>query len=97
MLAWVLFFGHHTRWLAMQRRRQFGRFRHRSFSLVRGTPSPHSLPRSTVVLLPALTEGFLFCAISVAISRILLGMYFVSDVIAGALIGRTIGWAAFLL
>ena len=46
---------------------------------------------------PALTEGLLFCAISVAISRILLSMHFVSDVIADALIGSTIGWAAFLL
>ena len=43
---------------------------------------------------PALTEGLIFCAVSVAISRILLGMHFVSDVIAGGLIGSLIGLAA---
>jgi undecaprenyl-diphosphatase len=40
---------------------------------------------------PELTAGLLFCAFSVAISRILLGMHFLSDVIAGALIGAGLG------
>ena len=36
---------------------------------------------------PDLAIGLLFCAISVAASRILLGMHFLSDVLAGAAIG----------
>jgi undecaprenyl-diphosphatase len=40
---------------------------------------------------PALALGLAFCAFSVAISRILLGMHFLSDVMAGALIGTGIG------
>ncbi len=46
---------------------------------------------------PALTEGLVFCALSVAISRILLGMHFVSDVIAGGVIGSLIGWCAVIV
>ena len=45
---------------------------------------------------PALTAGLLFCAFSVAISRILLGMHFLSDVIAGAFIGAVIGYLGYL-
>ena len=44
---------------------------------------------------PALTIGLLFCAFSVAVSRILLGMHFLSDVIAGALIGTGIGYLGY--
>jgi undecaprenyl-diphosphatase len=39
----------------------------------------------------------LFCAFSVALSRILLGMHFLSDVLAGAALGSTLGYAAALL
>jgi undecaprenyl-diphosphatase len=46
---------------------------------------------------PALFAGLLFCAASVAVSRVLLGMHFLSDVLAGALIGTALGWAAFVL
>ena len=45
---------------------------------------------------PALTIGLAFCAFSVAISRILLGMHFLSDVMAGALIGTGIGYLGYL-
>ena len=45
---------------------------------------------------PVLTAGLLFCAFSVAISRILLGMHFLSDVIAGALIGAGVGYLGYL-
>ena len=41
--------------------------------------------------------GLLFCAFSVALSRILLGMHFLTDVIAGAAIGSALGYAAALL
>lgn len=33
-----------------------------------------------------------FCAISVAVSRVILGMHFLSDVVAGAAIGVTLGY-----
>ena len=46
---------------------------------------------------PALLTGLLVCAFSVALSRILLGMHFLSDVVAGALIGSSLGYAAFTL
>ena len=40
--------------------------------------------------------GLLFCAVSVALSRILLGMHFLSDVLAGAAIGSVLGYTAAL-
>jgi undecaprenyl-diphosphatase len=43
---------------------------------------------------PDLTAGLLFCALSVAVSRILLGMHFLSDVLAGAAIGTGLACAA---
>jgi undecaprenyl-diphosphatase len=43
---------------------------------------------------PDLTVGLLFCAISVAISRIMLGMHFLSDVLAGAAIGSALAYAS---
>ena len=36
---------------------------------------------------PALLPALLFCALSIAVSRILLGMHFLSDVIVGAILG----------
>ncbi len=39
----------------------------------------------------------LFCAVSIGISRILLGMHFLSDVIAGAALGSGVGYAAWRL
>ena len=46
---------------------------------------------------PVMLIGLLFCAFSVALSRILLGMHFLSDVLAGAAIGATLGYTAALL
>jgi membrane-associated phospholipid phosphatase len=43
---------------------------------------------------PELAVGLLFCALSVAASRILLGMHFLSDVLAGAAIGTTLAFGA---
>lgn len=45
---------------------------------------------------PALLPALLFCALSIATSRILLGMHFLSDVVAGAVIGGGFGYCAFL-
>jgi undecaprenyl-diphosphatase len=39
----------------------------------------------------------MFCAISIAASRILLGMHFLSDVLVGAAIGTILGHSAVAL
>jgi undecaprenyl-diphosphatase len=43
---------------------------------------------------PALLPGLLFCAASVALSRIVLGMHFLSDVVAGGVLGALLGYSA---
>lgn len=58
-------------------------------------PSGHTITAFAVAVslsmfYPSLTIGLLFCAVSVALSRILLGMHFLSDVLAGAVIGSTL-------
>jgi undecaprenyl-diphosphatase len=55
-------------------------------------PSGHTITAFAIALslaafYPSLLPGLLFCAASIALSRILLGMHFLSDVLAGALIG----------
>ncbi len=62
-------------------------------------PSGHSITAfafaaAAGIMVPALAPALLLCASSVAISRILLGMHFLSDVVAGALIGAALGWSA---
>jgi undecaprenyl-diphosphatase len=62
-------------------------------------PSGHTITAFAVALslaafYPALLPGLLFCAASIALSRILLGMHFLSDVIAGALIGSGLAYGA---
>lgn len=64
-------------------------------------PSGHTMTAFAVCVslslyIPALTAGLFFCALSVAISRILLGMHFLSDVLAGMLIGSGLGYIGFL-
>jgi undecaprenyl-diphosphatase len=66
-------------------------------------PSGHTITAFSVTIAlsafyPQLEVGLLFCAASVAASRILLGMHFLTDVLAGAAIGATLGTvSAFLL
>ena len=59
-------------------------------------PSGHTITAFAVAVslggfYPALLPGLLFCAASVAASRILLGMHFLTDVIAGAALGAALG------
>lgn len=63
-------------------------------------PSGHTMTAFAIAIplvlfYPALTIVLLFCAFSIAISRILLGMHFLSDVIAGALIGTGLGYLGY--
>jgi undecaprenyl-diphosphatase len=62
-------------------------------------PSGHTITAFAVAIslsmfYPSLAVGLLFCALSVAASRILLGMHFLSDVLAGAVIGAGLGYCA---
>jgi undecaprenyl-diphosphatase len=63
-------------------------------------PSGHTMTAFSVAVAlslfyPALAPGLLFCAFSIAISRVLLGMHFLSDVIAAMLIGAGLGYAGY--
>jgi undecaprenyl-diphosphatase len=65
-------------------------------------PSGHTITAFAVALslarfYPSLLVGLLFCASSVAVSRILLGMHFLSDVLAGALIGSGLAYGVIWL
>jgi undecaprenyl-diphosphatase len=46
---------------------------------------------------PSVMVGLLFCAVSIAASRVLLGMHFLSDVLAGSVIGIALGYVSLLL
>jgi undecaprenyl-diphosphatase len=63
-------------------------------------PSGHTMTAFAVAIplslfYPTLSIGLLFCALSIATSRILLGMHFLSDVVAGALIGTGLGYLGY--
>jgi len=62
-------------------------------------PSGHTITAFSVAVTlslfyPELAPGFLFCAVSIAASRILLGMHFLSDVLAGAAIGTLLAFGS---
>lgn len=62
-------------------------------------PSGHTITAFAVATAlsrgyPGLAAGLFFCAASVAISRVLLGMHFLSDVIAGIVIGAALAGAS---
>jgi undecaprenyl-diphosphatase len=62
-------------------------------------PSGHSMTAfavsvSLALFYPVLLVFLLVCALSVAASRILLGMHFLSDVLAGSVLGALVGYAA---
>lgn len=62
-------------------------------------PSGHTMTAFAVATplmhyYPDLSLGLIFCAVSVAVSRILLGMHFLSDVVAGGVLGGLLGYAS---
>lgn len=62
-------------------------------------PSGHTITAFAVSVAlsrfyPDLATGLLFCALSIAASRILLGMHFLSDVLAGAAIGTLVAYSS---
>ncbi len=62
-------------------------------------PSGHTITAFAVTVslslfYPGLVAGLLFCALSVAASRIVLGMHFLSDVVAGAVIGTALAFGS---
>jgi len=65
-------------------------------------PSGHTITAFAVGMAlaefyPVLLPLFLFCAISIAASRILLGMHFLSDVIVAALLGTGLAFSSHAL
>lgn len=65
-------------------------------------PSGHSITAFAVAVslglfYPAVFPGLLFMAVSIAASRILLGMHFLTDVLAGAALGAILGYASYAL
>jgi undecaprenyl-diphosphatase len=65
-------------------------------------PSGHSITAFAVTLplglyYPATMLVLMFCAVSVAVSRVVLGLHFLSDVVAGSAIGSALGYFAFRL
>jgi undecaprenyl-diphosphatase len=65
-------------------------------------PSGHSMTAFSVAVplslfYPSLEAGLLFCAISIALSRIVLGLHFLSDILVGSALGATIGYTIYCL
>lgn len=65
-------------------------------------PSGHSMSAFAIavplcIFYPHLQAGLLALALSIAVSRVILGMHFVSDVVVGSLLGAGLGYGAYLL
>ena len=65
-------------------------------------PSGHSMSAFAIAVplcmfYPHLQAGLLALSLSIAISRVILGMHFVSDVVVGSLLGAGLGYGAYLL
>jgi len=65
-------------------------------------PSGHSITAfsfavSYALFYPTFMPVLLFCAASVAVSRIVLGMHFLSDVVVGSLLGTVLAYTSFLI
>jgi undecaprenyl-diphosphatase len=62
-------------------------------------PSGHTMTAFSIALVisyyyPSLQAPMFFLAVSIAVSRIVLGMHFLSDVLAGMVLGAALGLAS---
>jgi undecaprenyl-diphosphatase len=65
-------------------------------------PSGHAMSAFAIaiplcIFYPQLQAALFALSVSIAVSRVILGMYFVSDVIVGSLLGAGLGYGAYLL
>lgn len=65
-------------------------------------PSGHAMSAFAIavplcIFYPQLQAALLALSLSIAISRVILGMHFVSDVVVGSLMGMGLGYGAYLL
>jgi undecaprenyl-diphosphatase len=65
-------------------------------------PSGHSMTAFAVsvplsLFYPSLEFPLLFCAFSIALSRIMLGMHFLSDVLVGSTLGAVLGYVVYCI
>ena len=65
-------------------------------------PSGHSMSAFAIaiplcIFYPELQAALLVLSVSIAVSRVILGMHFVSDVVVGSLLGAGLGYGSYLL
>ena len=65
-------------------------------------PSGHSMSAFAIaiplcIFYPELQAALLVLSVSIAVSRVILGMHFVSDVVVGSLLGAGLGYGAYQL
>ena len=65
-------------------------------------PSGHAMSAFAIavplcIFYPQLQAVLLALSVSIAVSRVILGMHFVSDVVVGSLLGAGLGYGAYLL
>jgi undecaprenyl-diphosphatase len=65
-------------------------------------PSGHSMSAFAIaiplcIFYPELQAALLVLSVSIAVSRVVLGMHFVSDVVVGSLLGAGLGYGSYLL
>jgi undecaprenyl-diphosphatase len=65
-------------------------------------PSGHAMSAFAIavplcIFYPELQAALLALSVSIAVSRVILGMHFVSDVVVGSLLGAGLGYGAYLL
>jgi undecaprenyl-diphosphatase len=65
-------------------------------------PSGHSMSAFAIaiplcIFYPDLQAALLVLSLSIAVSRVVLGMHFVSDVVVGSLLGAGLGYGSYLL
>jgi undecaprenyl-diphosphatase len=65
-------------------------------------PSGHSMSAFAIaiplcIFYPEVQAALIVLSVSIAVSRVILGMHFVSDVVVGSLLGAVLGYGSYLL